>query len=142
MIRLSAIGDSLTRAQLSADYLAPLSALMPGRVSTSRLAANGDFAWNLLQRLDEVVSTPADVVTVMIGTNDARASLPGFALDRWKKRKQLPTEPSAGWFEDCLGRVSTGSGPRPMRRSAWPPFLCSDRTWKRRRQRRRRGTAR
>lgn len=105
MIRLSAIGDSLTRAQFSADYLAPLSALMPGRVSTSRSAANGDFAWNLLQRLDEVVSIPADLITVMVGTNDARASLPGFALDRWKKRKQLPTEPSPGWFEDCLGRV-------------------------------------
>lgn len=41
----------------------------------------------------------------MSATSAPRASLPGFALDRWKKRKQLPTEPSPGWFEDCLGRV-------------------------------------
>ncbi|WP_436699767.1 SGNH/GDSL hydrolase family protein [Nocardioides sp. BYT-33-1] len=105
MIRLASIGDSLTRAQLSADYVGPLGDLAGGRISARRFGVNGDFAWNLLQRLDEIVSAPADVVTVMIGTNDARASLPRFDVGRWRARKGLPTDPSPGWFRDCLGTV-------------------------------------
>ena len=51
-------------------------------MSYARFGVNRDFAYNLLQRLDEVVAAPADVITVLIGTNDARASLPAT---RWTR---------------------------------------------------------
>lgn len=105
-IRISCVGDSLTRAQHSADYVSLLGARhRPGEVSTQRFGVNGDFAHNLLRRLDDVVAVPADVVTVLIGTNDARASLPGYPVDQAMRRKGLPTRPSAAWFQDCLGRI-------------------------------------
>ncbi|EPH41392.1 GDSL-type esterase/lipase family protein [Streptomyces aurantiacus] len=104
--RIACLGDSLTRAQLSVDYLDLLERRHPpGDVRLARFGANGDFAYNLSRRLDAVVADPPDVITVLIGTNDARASLAGYPVERAMKRKQLPERPSAGWFQQCLGAV-------------------------------------
>ncbi|MFF3389897.1 SGNH/GDSL hydrolase family protein [Streptomyces sp. NPDC002669] len=101
--RVACLGDSITRAQLSVDYLGPLERRRPpGEVRLARFGVNGDFAHNLSRRLDAVVADPPDVITVLIGTNDARASLVGYPVERAMKRKQLPERPSAGWFQQCL----------------------------------------
>ncbi|MFF2233775.1 SGNH/GDSL hydrolase family protein [Streptomyces anulatus] len=105
-LRVACLGDSLTRAQFSVDYLGLLERRHPpGDVRLDRFGVNGDFAHNLLQRLDAVVTNPPDVITVLIGTNDARASLADYPVDQVMKRKQLPERPSAGWFQQCLGAV-------------------------------------
>ncbi|MCX5126367.1 GDSL-type esterase/lipase family protein [Streptomyces sp. NBC_00347] len=104
--RIACLGDSLTRAQFSVDYLDLLGRRHPpGDLQLARFGANGDFAYNLLQRLDAVVTNPPDVITVLIGTNDARASLAGYPVEQAMKRKQLPERPSADWFQQCLGAV-------------------------------------
>ncbi|MFJ2899383.1 SGNH/GDSL hydrolase family protein [Streptomyces sp. NPDC087218] len=104
--RVACLGDSITRAQLSVDYLGPLERRRPpGEVRLARFGVNGDFAHNLSRRLDAVVADPPDVITVLIGTNDARASLVGYPVERAMKRKQLPERPSAGWFQECLAAV-------------------------------------
>ncbi|MFF4082574.1 SGNH/GDSL hydrolase family protein [Streptomyces sp. NPDC001777] len=104
--RVACLGDSITRAQLSVDYLGPLERRRPpGEVRLARFGVNGDFAHNLSRRLDAVVADPPDVITVLIGTNDARASLAGYPVERAMKRKQLPERPSAGWFQECLAAV-------------------------------------
>ncbi|MFD4176321.1 MULTISPECIES: SGNH/GDSL hydrolase family protein [Streptomyces] len=82
-LRIACLGDSLTRAQFSVDYLDLLERRHPpGDVRPARFGANGDFAHNLLRRLDAVVTDPPDVITVLIGTNDARASLAGYPVDQ------------------------------------------------------------
>ncbi len=104
--RVACLGDSLTRAQLSVDYLDLLARRRPpGDVRLTRHGVNGDFAHNLLGRLDAVVAEAPDVITVLIGTNDARASLAGYAVERAMQRKRLPERPSADWFRQCLGDV-------------------------------------
>ncbi|MEU5216575.1 GDSL-type esterase/lipase family protein [Streptomyces sp. NPDC020807] len=104
--RVACLGDSLTRAQLSVDYLDLLERLRPpGDVRLTRFGVNGDFAHNLAQRLDAVVAHAPDVITVLIGTNDARASLAGYPVEQVMKRKRLPERPSADWFQQCLGAV-------------------------------------
>ncbi|MER7516321.1 GDSL-type esterase/lipase family protein [Streptomyces sp. NPDC126499] len=104
--RIACLGDSLTRAQFSVDYLDLLGRRHPsGDVRLARFGVNGDFAYNLLQRLDAVVANPSDVITVLIGTNDARASLAGYPVEQVMKRKQLPVRPSADWFQHCLEAV-------------------------------------
>ncbi|CAL9335551.1 hypothetical protein SUDANB60_06037 [Streptomyces sp. enrichment culture] len=104
--RVACLGDSLTRAQFSVDYLDLLERRRPpGDVRLARFGVNGDFAHNLSRRLDAVVADPPDVITVLIGTNDARASLADYPVERAMKRKQLPERPSAGWFQQCLGAV-------------------------------------
>jgi lysophospholipase L1-like esterase len=104
-LRLSCLGDSITRGQLSVDYASLLSRQRPGDLQVTRYGVNGDFAYNLLQRLDAVLAAPADVITVLIGTNDARASLAGYPVETVMRRKDLPTRPAAAWFEDCLVAV-------------------------------------
>lgn len=104
--RVACLGDSLTRAQLSVDYLHLLKRRhSPGEVRLARFGANGDFAYNLLRHLDAIAADPPDVITVLIGTNDARASLAGYPVERAMKRKRLPERPSADWFQQCLGSV-------------------------------------
>ncbi|NED11849.1 SGNH/GDSL hydrolase family protein [Streptomyces sp. SID9124] len=104
--RIACLGDSITRAQFSVDYLDPLARRHPhGEVQLDRFGANGDFAYNLLQHLDAVLTDPPEVITVLIGTNDARASVAGYPVEQAMKRKQLPERPSAGWFQQCLGDV-------------------------------------
>ncbi|MGW5638538.1 SGNH/GDSL hydrolase family protein [Streptomyces sp. NPDC003832] len=104
--RVACLGDSLTRAQLSVDYLDLLRRRRPpGDLRLARFGVNGDFAHNLSQRLDAVVADRPDVITVLIGTNDARASLAGYPVERAMKHKQLPERPSADWFQQCLGAV-------------------------------------
>ncbi|MGW7568438.1 SGNH/GDSL hydrolase family protein [Streptomyces tendae] len=104
--RIACLGDSLTRALISADYLDALGRRHPpGDLRLARFGANGDFAHNLLRSLDAVIANPPDVITVLIGTNDARASLAGYRVDKAMKRKRLPERPSAGWFQQCLGAV-------------------------------------
>ncbi|MYW08269.1 SGNH/GDSL hydrolase family protein [Streptomyces sp. SID2563] len=104
--RIACLGDSLTRAQFSVDYLDLLARRRPpGEVRPARFGVNGDFAYNLLQRLDTVVANPPDVITVLIGTNDARASLAGYPVEQAMRRKGLPARPAAGWFQECLGAV-------------------------------------
>ncbi|MFJ7631277.1 SGNH/GDSL hydrolase family protein [Streptomyces sp. NPDC097595] len=104
--RIACLGDSLTRAQFSVDYLGLLERRhAAGDLRLARFGVNGDFAYNLLRRLDAVVTNPPDVITVLIGTNDARASLAGYPVEQAMKRKRLPERPSAGWFQQCLGDV-------------------------------------
>ncbi|MFE0424565.1 SGNH/GDSL hydrolase family protein, partial [Streptomyces sp. NPDC058953] len=89
--RVACLGDSLTRGQLSVDYLDLLERRHPpGDVRLARFGANGDFAYNLSRRLDAVVADPPDVITVLIGTNDARASLADYPVERAMKRTLLP----------------------------------------------------
>lgn len=103
---VACLGDSLTRAQVSVDYLDLLERRRPaGDVRLARFGVNGDFAHNLLQRLDTVVADAPEVITVLIGTNDARASLAGYPVEQVMRRKRLPERPSAGWFQQCLGAV-------------------------------------
>ena len=105
-LRVACLGDSITRAQVSVDYLEPLARRHgTGALLLSRFGVNGDFAYNLLQRLDPVIASSPDVITVLIGTNDARASLPGYPVERVMQRKGLPTRPSAAWYQECLVAV-------------------------------------
>jgi lysophospholipase L1-like esterase len=102
-IRVACLGDSITRAQVSVDDLDLLAQRhAASELALFRFGVNGDFAYNLLQRLNPVIASSPDVITVLIGTNDARASLAGYPVEWAMKRKQLPIRPSAGWYEECL----------------------------------------
>jgi lysophospholipase L1-like esterase len=105
-LRVACLGDSITRALFSFDYLELVRRRHgPEALTMARFGVNGDFAFNLLQRLEPVLAQPFDVITVLIGTNDARASLAGYPVQRVMKRKRLPRRPHAAWFQECLSAV-------------------------------------
>lgn len=73
-------GDSHTHASLSSDYVAVLRARHDcHRFAFINAGQNGNTCQDLLRRLPEIVSCEPDAVTILIGTNDARAGFPEAA---------------------------------------------------------------
>jgi lysophospholipase L1-like esterase len=106
-IHVVCLGDSLTRAQVSVDYLKMLKDRAAGRGFTfTGAGVNGDLAYNALQRLDSVIEQQPAVVTVLIGTNDANASLSEKNIRMMTKMKKLPVRPTIDWYRENLTAIA------------------------------------
>jgi lysophospholipase L1-like esterase len=84
------IGDSITNGRISVNYLD----LLAGRPSCgsfvfTNAGVNGDLAETVLRRLDPVIAMQPDLATVLIGTNDANASMSKRSSDRAVRMKKL-----------------------------------------------------
>lgn len=98
-------GASVTQGRMSADYVALLEGRLGARFQFANAGRNGDFAYNLRQRLDPVVALRPGFVVLQIGTNDVNASLsPEFAR-RFQKMKGLPAPPDRAFYRDHLAQV-------------------------------------
>ncbi|MFW9918961.1 MAG: SGNH/GDSL hydrolase family protein [Candidatus Thorarchaeota archaeon] len=99
-------GDSLTHGNIGIGYLNLLceeQQLSGYRYINAGI--NGDFCWNLLQRMDAIIACQPDVIFVLIGTNDAMADIPIANIRIAQKRKSLPRKPSVDWFKENLNKV-------------------------------------
>jgi lysophospholipase L1-like esterase len=75
-VRVVCVGDSNTRGQAAVDYVELLRRRFRSRpFEFVNRGVNFDLAANVLARLDRVIADEPDVVTVLIGTNDANATL-------------------------------------------------------------------
>lgn len=93
------IGDSITHGRIGTNYIELLSQWDKGNnFDFINAGINGDLVWNVCQRVDEIVECRPDVVTVLIGTNDANASLSPESQRSYTNRKKLPTLPTHDWF--------------------------------------------
>lgn len=100
------LGDSLTRGQVSVDFVKMLGARAIGQhVRVTNAGVNGDLAYNVLQRLDLVVALQPDVVSVLVGTNDANASLSEKNVRMMTRMKKLPRRPTIEWYHDNLAAI-------------------------------------
>ena len=96
-------GDSITRGQVSANYVKMLS----GRLNRKEFhlinaGINNDFSYNLLQRVDVVIAEKPQVVTILIGTNDIAATLTPLNLEVGLLLKGLPRHPDPDWYRANL----------------------------------------
>jgi lysophospholipase L1-like esterase len=100
------LGDSITRGQVSVDYVNMLTARHLGEpITFTNAGVNGDLAHNVLQRLDSVVEMDPDAVSVLIGTNDANASLSEKNIRMMTRMKKLPTRPTIDWYRENLTAI-------------------------------------
>ena len=99
------LGDSLTSGQVSVDYVEMLATRHIGPVTFTNAGVNGDLAFNVLQRLDSVIDMQPDVVSVLIGTNDANASLSEKNVRMMTRMKKLPTRPTIEWYRENLTAI-------------------------------------
>ncbi len=96
-------GDSLTHGKVGVGYLELLEEKHNRHNMTIINAGiNGDFVWNLLQRIDEIVECAPDAIFILIGTNDALATLPIRFLGIAQRRKGLPRPPAFEWYIESL----------------------------------------
>ena len=73
---LVCIGDSITHGRVSDNYVEILSERLSDRgIDIVNAGINGEFAYNVLMRIDEVIMCDPDYITILIGTNDAYGSL-------------------------------------------------------------------
>jgi lysophospholipase L1-like esterase len=105
-LRVVSVGCSITRGQVSVDYVELLRQRFRAQpYSFTNRGVNYDLAYNVLNRLDQVIADDPDVVTVLVGTNDANSTLgeSNRRLVTWLKR--LPTRPTADWYRENLTAI-------------------------------------
>ena len=100
-------GDSITNGLMSANYVSVLQHDLGRSYDVVNAGVNGELAWNLLQRLDDIIACQPDVVTVLIGTNDAAAHIDESWQADYVKRQHLPQQPTLDWYEESLERIVT-----------------------------------
>jgi acyl-CoA thioesterase I len=98
-------GDSITQGLISAKYVDLLAERFP-TCDFVNAGVNSHLAWCLLRRCDEIIRLKPDVVTVLIGTNDANAMLSPFNTVNYFLQERLPRRPSADFFVTTLSRLA------------------------------------
>ena len=100
-------GDSITRGANSADYVSMLSARLKDWDFVNA-GVNAELAFNLAERIEDIVALEPDAVTVLIGTNDVNATFGFQAALGYMAAKRLPERPGPLFFkENLLGIVRT-----------------------------------
>ena len=93
------LGDSITHGHLGSDW----TGLLASRgLTVVNGGINGELAWNVVQRLDRALACRPDVLTVLIGANDALAAHDEASGRRYLKKVNLPRRPDLEWFEENL----------------------------------------
>ncbi len=96
------IGNSITHGRVSANYMDMLASCSGEGYQFVNAGINGDLAWNVLQRLDEIVACKPDYITLLIGTNDAKATVVEKDARISMKKKDLPQLPDTDWYRENL----------------------------------------
>lgn len=107
-------GASIVRGRASVDFVQILRERFPSRDFVNA-GVNGNVAWELLQRIDQVIACRAAQVVILIGTNDVQASLTADATRQARESKHLPEDPSLDWYATCMTEIVTrlqGAGAR------------------------------
>ena len=93
------VGNSITHGRVSYNYVNILSDLLSDHgYHFTNAGINGNLAYNVVKRLDAIIKCDPDYVTVLIGTNDANASLSKKNSSRYMKDMALPEIPNAEFF--------------------------------------------
>ncbi len=108
--RIALIGDSITHGTASANYVNLVDARLnpdPAQknVDTINAGINGEFAYNVLQRLNPILQCQPDVITILIGTNDAYGSLTLQRQNKEQKKWKLPELPDAFTYRRYLTAI-------------------------------------
>ena len=91
-------GNSITHGRIGYDWVRYLSLNDTSKMYLNA-GMNGDLAWNVNQRIDEIIKCDPDLVFLLIGSNDAMGSLSKDAGEFYKKFKNLPLLPALDWYE-------------------------------------------
>ena len=102
------LGDSITMGRVSVNFVDLLAEKLDAEnIDLINAGINSQLAYNVLQRLDEVIACDPDFVFVLIGTNDLNAmALEGNEVGYMQGQK-LPQKPSPQWYRENLAAIAT-----------------------------------
>ena len=100
------IGNSITHGSVSFNYVDILSSRL-GKKGFIFINAgiNSELAYNVLERIDSVIKCKPDFITIMIGTNDANATMNRKNSERAIKNMGLPEKPTLEWYSENLIKI-------------------------------------
>lgn len=99
-------GDSLTHGSVSVNYVDMLSRrLNPRGYLFINAGINSELAYNLNKRLPDIIKCNPDFVTILIGSNDANASMNEASAKQAIGEMNLPQRPDKRWFRDNLTEI-------------------------------------
>ena len=98
------IGDSHTHGLCGADWVPSIRERYRQRVFVNA-GMNCNLAWNVGQRLSGILDLDPRAAVVLIGSNDAMATLNDGAAQVYMLDQGLPQLPSADFFRDNLRRI-------------------------------------
>ena len=97
------IGDSITHGLVSWDYVAELAKRFPSdEYVFINAGINSEFAYNVWVRIDEIIACKPDIITILIGTNDAIHSFLPETQESAKRRLKLPALPTIEEYQKYL----------------------------------------
>jgi len=97
------MGDSITHGRIGINYVEMIeNQLCDENLEFINAGINSELAWNNLQRVEEVIQCKPYIVTVLIGTNDANASMAEDSMKSYVKRMKLPRYPDIEWYRESL----------------------------------------
>jgi lysophospholipase L1-like esterase len=103
------LGDSITHGRIGVNYADIVADQLEDRdLEIVNAGINSELAWNALQRLNEVIDCEPDIVTVLIGTNDANATMSKDIMRGYIRNMKLPREPSSEWYRRSLISIVEG----------------------------------
>ncbi len=101
-------GDSLTRGQSSANWVNVLQRRFAADgYQFVNAGTDGDTAWNLLQRIDDIVRCQPDAVTLQVGTNDVAATSDTWQEKTYRRTQHIPQTPTLASYTECVEEILT-----------------------------------
>ena len=120
------VGDSITHGRISVDYVSLLREKFRAKgYRFVNAGVNGDMAYNVLQRLDDIIGCRPALVTILIGSNDAYAAISPRNADEACKSNSLPELPGADSFRRYLSALCLKlreAAAVPLALLSLPPF--------------------
>jgi len=100
------MGDSITHGKIGVNYVEMIKErFLSESIEFINAGKNSELTWNLLQRVDKVIQCDPDIVTILVGTNDANASMSEKTMKSYVKRMKLPRDPDIDWYRDSLSSL-------------------------------------
>lgn len=97
------MGDSITHGRIGVNYVEMIEDQLKGKdIEFINAGINSELVWNILQRVDEVIQCEPNIVTVLIGSNDANASMAESNKKSYVRRMKLPRDPDIDWYKESL----------------------------------------
>jgi lysophospholipase L1-like esterase len=105
-IPMVCIGDSITHGLVSINYLDLLAKHSHNnRFEFINAGINGDLAYNVLVRMDEIIQCRPKYATILIGTNDVHRSYGSFNQRKSVWQKHLSQIPTKAYYRECLEKI-------------------------------------
>lgn len=99
-------GDSITHGAVSANYVQMLQRRFESAsYEFVNAGINGNLAWNVLQRLDDIIACQSDVVTLLVGTNDVNATFDEQWENQYRREQGIPEKPTLEWYRQNIEKI-------------------------------------